>query len=324
MPKFKFKKWMRLENHYNEKYLAYFRNKIPELDLIRYQIQEKIDGANFSFLFTPQNSVDFCKRSGKADGNFYGFQRLFLDEKYNKFIETIQNFVDDEKVNLQFIGELYGKGVQKRINYGNEIYWKWFGIYRDGMLIPLEEEEQIRKILIEAPPFVDIWDLRVPVLQQDASLEEFFDFDVENTKSKISEEDNIEGICCRNYGKILKDGINDYFALKKKTEKFIENVSDRKIPADKNVALELQEVIDHIGSYVNENRTASLFSKEGAITRMEDFRKYMDLYIKDVYEDYNKENENKLYFVEKKGKKTLHRVISTLIRNEIMNEIRKG
>ena len=322
MPKFKFKKWIRFENHYNEKYISYFRNKIPELNFAKFQIQEKIDGANFSFLFTPKEPVEFCKRTGKA-GNFFGYQRLFLNDIYNRFIVTVQNFVDVEKVNLQFVGELFGVGIQKRINYGKHIYWKWFGIYRDGKLIPLEEEEQIRKILIEAPPFVDIWDLRVPVLQMDASLDDFLAFDVEKTKSLIAEDSIVEGICCRNYGEVLYDGFSDYFALKKKTDKFIENVSERKIPVEKNITPKTQNLIDHIGSYVNENRTASLFSKEGVLKEMKEFGKYMGLYTEDVYTDYNKENDNKLYFIDKKEKKLIHKVISTLIRNELIESLKR-
>ena len=135
-----FRKWEKFENHYNEKFISFFENEDPNsIKNSNFQVTEKIDGANFSMIFSPFEPPVYCKRSGKINGDFFNYQRLFEDQEYIEFVKEVQNAVDNMgEIKLQFVGELYGAGIQKRIAYGNKRYWRWFGIYETFVGVPAE------------------------------------------------------------------------------------------------------------------------------------------------------------------------------------------
>ena len=317
----KFKKWKKFENHYNEKFIYFYVKNIPDLDSFKFQIQEKIDGANFSFLFAPLQEISYYKRSGNADRNFFNFRRIFQDPELCLFIEAVQNYIDmlsDDTESIQIIGELYGTGIQRRINYGEKIYWKWFGIYKNEELISLEEEEEMRKQIGEI-----FWNFRVPIIDDNVTLKEFINYPIEGVKSKIAADDLIEGICCRNHGAPIKFK-DDYMLLKKKTQQFQENKGIMRKPPKQELTSEFQVFIDQVMAYVNPNRTASLLSKEGPLDDMKKFGDYMRAYVNDVYDDFNKENDNKLDYLEQSSEKLVRRIVSNSIRYELLAAYNKA
>ena len=321
-----FKKWEKFENHYNEVFVERFDRKNPgRIESAKFQITEKIDGANFAILFEPQSPVRYFKRSGPAGGNFFNYLRLFEEQEYIDFVQNVQDFVDYKKINLQFTGELFGKGIQRRINYGDGKYWRWFGIYEkiDGTgpnLITLDKEKQYRENILKELNY-DIFLLRCPTISDSISYEDFKRLDVEELKSLICE-DIVEGVCCRNWGEIITYGESKLF-LKKKGKKFVENSGKSRKPP-KPMAEEIKQIIEDITPYINKNRTLSLFSKEGELTDIRDFGKYMSLYSKDVFEDYDRDTNYMLDDIPKSDIKSIRRVISSFIKDELMKVLKNG
>ena len=319
-----FKKWYSFENHYNEKFITFFNHKNPDqIQNSEFQITEKLDGANFSIIFTPYESPVFCKRSGVIKEKFFNYHRLFENEEYSNFIEKVQNAVDNMgEIKLQFIGELFGKGIQKRINYGNDIYWRWFGIYEthpgvDTELVTLEKEIEYQRTILSLNNY-DIFSLKTPIYRYSASYKDFQSFEVENLQSLVCD-DLAEGVCIRNWGETIQYG-DDKFLLKKKSEKFVEDAGKiRKAPRE--VPEKITEYVELASTYVNKNRTLSLFSKEGEIKEMKEFGKYMSLYSNDLFEDFDKNNNYILEELDKRDVKLIKKFTSALIREELMRYV---
>ena len=133
----------------------------------------------------------------------------------------------------------------------------------------------------------------------------------------------MEGICIRNWGKTIEYG-ESKFLLKKKSEEFKENSGTSRKPA-KKMPEKINELVEIASTYVNKNRTLSLFSKEGELQNMKDFGKYMSLYSNDLFEDFNKENEYILDNLQKNDVKLIKRIISSeFIREELLNHVKRA
>ena len=310
-----FHKWKSFENHYNEKYLYFWQKQFP-LNDYEFQVQEKIDGANFSFLFEPNKSPTYYKRSGIADHGFFNYRDLFNQQEYNDFVIKVQNYVDNHNNQLQFIGELFGSGIQNRISYGEGRIWRWFGIYENEVLVSLEREKELDEVL-------SIFNLRVPVIEDRVKLVDVFALDVELLTSRLCEF-KPEGICIRNWGEPISFR-NEYFLVKKKSINFMENGGN---PGKKKkkyqINKEEKEVLDRVIDYVNENRTASLISKKGKLDDPKNFGDYMKAYVEDVFVDFDKDNDNFIKNMDKKENKRLRRNISSSIRGELLKSMQRN
>ena len=125
-----FEKYSSIENHYNKKELERTLSICPELQNSKYVIQEKIDGCNFSVYFEKVDDdikITYAKRTSilKDDENFYNYQNVVKKYDFSKVIEFMKN---ENINNIVLYGELYGKGILKRVYYGDEKYLAFFWV----------------------------------------------------------------------------------------------------------------------------------------------------------------------------------------------------
>jgi Rnl2 family RNA ligase len=283
-----------------------------------------VHNSNFSTIFYPEGYIQFARRSDiLSDDNFYDYKSAFQDENWSSFAGNVIDYCFKNQVILQFVGELFGLGVQKRIYYGPGRYWKWYAIYSSKkgsediknldyieMYSLMEKIDLIKDYFIEPLKIVDGLD---EALQYDIKINSLF------TPEGYDKENLMEGVVIRpehNYrvGESL-------FILKHKNEKF----KDNHAPKPKkifNVSEDFNSLYEKVSQFINENRTADLFSKYGPIDSMKDFGKYLGYYSKDVYEEmikfYPLDYEN----LEKEEQKILKKKITSLIKDELMESFR--
>jgi len=329
-----FKKWADIENHYRSKYINKFFITYPDLYKETYHMTEKIDGANFSIILAPHEVVKFAKRSSilNHDDKFYDYKSVFFpnsesinyDKKVSILIKSLlYDYASQNNCTVQLIGELFGKGIQKRIYYGEGKYWKWFATYVDGKLLSLKEELD----LVNSIGFTweDITDIRVPLigtfkLSKDETFEERVnDINLKRnsllTPTDYKEDNLLEGVVIRPWHDYYIG--HDKFIIKYKNEEFKDINKPKKKRSKVQVSKEIQNIIDTIIGYVSENRTQDLFSKQGEIEEPSQLGTYIKLYLKDVYNDFNKDFS--LENFRKEDKKFINKKLT----NKIVQELRK-
>ena len=327
-----FRKWKDIENSYRFDFIEKFVAKYPKLAVNEeYEITEKLDGSNFSITFHKDGHLQFSKRSGIAGDDFYNYKEALKEEKTKDFVSAITSFCVKNLITIQFIGELFGREIQKRINYGNSIFWRWFAIYEfvkeEAFFYTIQEQKEFIKCVFEETDF-DIWNLKVP------------EIGVRNIKDFPSFEEMLDSIDIRqnsiftpyNVKKNIMEGvvvrpINNYqmgdawFILKKKNPEFADNEpKKKKTPIE--IKKEIRDMIDLGVAYVNKNRTHDLFSKYGRLDNMHLFGDYMKHYIKDVMEDFIKDNGHEFSKLEKKDKHIFSKAIMKEIKEELINSFK--
>jgi Rnl2 family RNA ligase len=275
-----FIKYSEIDNSYQTKEMNYWLEKFPQLADETYVIEEKVDGSNISFIFEPNGSFHLAKRSSliEPDENFYNIQSVALKE-YNDIISVVQSFARSTGSSVNLYGELYGKGIQNRINYGDGKYITFFDATIDGKILRrIEIEDLVSSLNIE--------DVLMPHFGLVKGLYNALEFDVEKRPSLIYPEggDFIEGVVIKPYHSL--DYIeNERFYFKKKAEAFKER-SAKKHKEPKSVDSKLVELQSTFREYINENRVLSAFSKCGEINKAEDIGKYIKIVLEDAKKDF--------------------------------------
>lgn len=277
-----FKKYNSIENSYRQKHIMKVIQWYPEVADMKFSIREKIDGSNLQLYFEPGKPVQVGKRScfiGK-DENFFNVWEVLED--YQDVIDKIQTEVENTGYTIRLFGELYGPGVQKRVDYGDKKKLAFFDIEVDGEMWCQFAFERLMEEL-------EITDL-APLLGYTDNLADALNFN-ENFDSKIlnKEENPAEGIVIKPYEKEIELGNGARFVLKKKSDIFTEKM---KVKPAKERAEEANRVIVakmEFQSYVTKNRLLGIFSKHGEIENMDQFGKYIQLLLADAKEDFLKE-----------------------------------
>lgn len=339
-----FKKWSGIENSYNSKFIEKYIDKFPALLKEKFVVTEKIDGSCMSIIFTPDGNFQFAKRNGLIEGkdNFYNYKKIMvrdfsideLDGKefknatqekilMGKFIRVVMPYYcAKHNKTIQLIGELYGKGVQKRIYYGEEVHIKFFGIYEhiNGEVKNYTQEEVI-DFFGHMFSFYGLYMLNLmpPILAKKISLKEALDFNID-FQSKLTpdgyDKDNFaEGIVIRPMSDNYEWGCEN-FIIKIKNEKF-EDRPPKKQKQAKVLPDEVKTLIEEATLYVNRNRTLDLYSKHGKFDEMKKFGEYIKLYIEDVLEDFHKEYPLEMDKLSKDERKSLGKAIVGKIREEL-------
>ena len=332
-----FKKWMSIENHYQNKYIDHFMMRYGgELKGAKFVITEKLDGANFSITFYPEGRWQFARRSGLVPSNetFYDYKSAFQTDEAKKFLELVSIYCMVHKRTLQFVGELYGQGIQKRIHYGPDKYWCWYHVYEhvgEEVLILTPAEAEVLVDNITGNDIKDnalIYEMHVPILGIVIGLEEALEFDI-NIDSKLTPEDYdkpnlMEGIVVRPFDKNYFLGVpgdSSMLILKKKNPEFDDKNKVKKERKQFNVSEDLQSLYDKVIGYVNENRTADLYSKFGIIPAITFLGKYIGYYMKDIHEDIMKDYPLDFDNLEKTEQKWLMKQFAPLIKAELMEDL---
>ncbi len=288
-----FIKYPEIENSYRSKKIDKFLKYNPTARENEYIYQIKYDGSNIQFCFEPHQEMRIAKRSQiiGRDENFHGV--LDIIDNYRDIINYIQIECNDLLAPINLFGEIYGKGIQNRIDYGNEKYIKFFDVAINEDFITYSSIKDVFPKLVEnyfvetfGPiSFHDIFELEVP--------------------------EKHEGIVIKPFNK--KDPNERPLILKKKNEKFEEkmkaNKSKNKTPKEED-PIET-ELFNKLTEYINHNRLKSVFSKEGEIEDEEQIGTYIKLVMDDVRNEFEKDNDlskidrKKLNNIYKKGNREI-------------------
>lgn len=325
-----FKKYSSIENHFNREFMEHVVEQMPQ-DL-QYVVQEKVHGANTSFL-CDGNEVKFAKRTSMLadDEKFYDYPELleaYKDKVLNLFARVKSQH--SEVVTISVFGEMFGglyphndvkanrklTLIQKGVCYTPEHEFYGFDIYlsdgENGWYLPVDEVNEI----FEAEGFFYAKTLFRGTLAECLKYPNAF-------PSKISEwlglpaiEDNIcEGIVIRpvtsmylrNGSRVLIKSKNDRFAEKKSVKKRNKLFAEPVPYSD-----ELKSLVSEVDAYVTENRLTNVVSHIGEVHVPKDFGKIMGLFAKDVLEDFLKEHGGDYSALDKSEQKLLNKELNKL------------
>lgn len=325
-----FKKYSSIENHFNREFMEHVVEQMPQN--LQYVVQEKVHGANTSFL-CDGNEVKFAKRTSMLadDEKFYDYPELleaYKDKVLNLFARV--RLQHSEVVTISVFGEMFGglyphndvkinrklTLIQKGVCYTPEHEFYGFDIYlsdgENGWYLPVDEVNEI----FEAEGFFYAKTLFRGTLAECLKYPNAF-------PSKISEwlglpaiEDNIcEGIVIRpvtpmylrNGSRVLIKSKNERFAEKKSVKKRNKLFAEPVPYSD-----ELKALVAEVDVYVTENRLTNVVSHIGEVHVPKDFGKIMGLFAKDVFEDFLKEHSGDYSALDKSEQKLLNKELNKL------------
>ena len=334
----RFKKYSSIENSFDAEFMDKVRAEMPS-DL-RYVVQEKVHGANTSFL-CDGNDVSFAKRTSVLADNekFYDYEQILAEyrERVMALYADIKSNVEDIE-SISVFGELFGGRyphkevkadnkmtlIQKGVYYTPVHGFYGFDIYLNkadgGRYLSVEETNA----LFEKHGFFYAKTLFSGTLDECLEYPNAF-------QSKISEwlglpaiEDNIcEGVVIRpvvpmylsNRDRVLIKNKNARFAEKKQMKKR-NKLFKEPIPYSE----ELKSLVAEVEAYVNENRLANVISHIGEVSFPKDTGKVLGMFCKDVLEDFLKEHGGEYSGLDKCEQKSLNKEVNKLCSTVLTSE----
>ena len=286
-----FRKYFKIEGAWRDKEIQWWLEKHPELANETYVLQEKIHGANVSWVFGPDGSFSIGKRGSIIrDESFYNHKLMY--ELYGDVIILFRDYACDNNCSMNIYGEWFGEGIQKGVDYGPGKQLRFFDvIVNDVLLAPFEVDDLFSLLNIE--------DMMVPVLGQVDSLRKALDFPIENVVTEIYPEgkSTIEGIVIKPYYNTFfesndPDGVStklgSTFYLKKKNIEFKEKQAQKR-KINVNQPPHVERIKNNFLDYITENRLNNVFSKHGEIQSDKDIGKYIKLMMDDAKEEFTKD-----------------------------------
>lgn len=321
-----FKKYDSIENSYRSKMI----NMIIQgghSDGV-YVVTEKVHGANFSVWLDTENSViKFAKRSGFiGDENF--FNSHLIHEKLAEDIKSLSS----EHLNAKEIvitGELCGghyphgdvennseyKAVQNGLWYSSKLQFLAFDLFIDGECV---DDDTMKKAFdkCELPHLKTLFK---------GSFDECLNYsnEFQTTIPEYFSLPQIDGNICE--GIVIKPITPSYLCsgqrviLKSKNSRHSEKSAKK---PKKVIVLEgkAKGIVEELFTLVTENRLKNVVSKIGEVTK-KDFGKIQGEMIKDIFEEYLKDND--IDDLEKSVKSIVNKMVgtqvSTLIRANFLN-----
>lgn len=300
------KKWPKIRNSYDSKHLSKMLHYNPQIENEAYVITEKIDGSNISWTIYPDGHIRFASRNHflPMDGSFH---KTSIQELYNVDKKILENLAKDAKENdvrITLYGELFGPGIQNRINYGGKRRILYFGMKIDDDFIPWGRFQY--KIPTHRT---------VPVVDIVFGLDKAIAYNVEKLYTSLTVEPDVdiaEGVVIAPLDNVYYDGLGRVFMLKKKSAKFEEKsaAKHKKEP----IPDEVLNAHDVFLQYINENRLLSVISKEGEPESDKDIGKYIRLMIIDAKEDFMTEHSDLVDGFDKKELKIVFNVGSECVK----------
>lgn len=284
-----FKKYSSIENSYRQKYILKCIQEFPDLQNEEFIATEKLDGANIQFYFRPNQPYLVGKRSSYIEEGDGFFDIWSVIPKYEKELNIIQNEVNSTGVELRIYGELFGPGINGRVNYGEERQILFFDAQMNDVWLSPASFDMILVGL-------SLQHMKVPVIGIYKNLNEALEIN-ENFNSKILSIDNnhSEGIVIQPYRKVFLRQ-DSRFILKKKSDNFREKENKAAKPNSKQEMYppEVINAMIEFKTYLNRNRLLGIFSKHGEIKEPKQMGEYIKLMIEDAKEDFLKDNDIKI------------------------------
>lgn len=259
----KFVEYSSIENSYRDREIAAIRNS--GFDTVEWVATEKVHGTNFG-LWPIDGQVRPSQRSGFSDGSFYGCQSV---------VESLAEKV--LKIGFPIYGELFGKGIQKGVDYGE----KRFAAFD----ILMGEE------YADYYTFVSLCDTHgidrcVEIAR--GSFDELLAIDPSFT-TKMGVEgciDTAEGFVMKPVTP-LRFGHGGRVILKKKSPGFSEKATGPKPKVVVEFTPAQQELFDAASGYVTEGRLACVLSKFGEDPK---FQEVLGAFLKDISDEVAKDS----------------------------------
>lgn len=271
-----FKKFSSLENSYRQNLIDKVQHECKDVGL--WIATEKIHGANFSF-WCDGTEVKVASRTQFVDGTFFNCQAVINRYSQGILDWCVRNDVQDFIV----YGELYGKGVQKEVEYGERDF-RAFDVVIDGVV-----QDKLSALAITK----DCGLLFTPVIKT-GSFKECLElpnkFQSWLTPDEFASQDNLaEGLVIEPVEPTwFNNGSRIYF--KNKTEAF----SEKKRQPKEKVVFELSEqesdLLNELLEYNTEQRVSNVLSKIGRVSH-KDFGKILGLTVQDIFEEFTKDTE---------------------------------
>jgi Rnl2 family RNA ligase len=305
----RFTKYNSITNHYNTKELEHFIYNNPYYFSvpIQFEVTEKIHGANFSII-AGNEEVYLARRTGilEKDEKFYGYQDVFSETRYKDIIDEML-LLSETYGEMQLYGELFGKGIQKGVYYGDEKQFLWYALRIQGHVVNGAEADDILHRLAT---------FKVPVIDKvlyspNQSIQEFLEgipsrFDSYLTPDWYTKPNICEGVVIKPYYTPSVIGGN-YFAIKKKNKEYMD-IAPKKVKVEKQYSEEVISLITHYVSYINDTRTQDLMSKMGDLVYSNDMSRYVKVYSKDVMDDFLKQHKEQYSALTKEEQKQVLKV----------------
>ena len=337
-----FKKYSSIENSFNREFMERVMAEMPA-DL-EYVVQEKVHGANTSFL-CDGNEVKFAKRTSVlAEGeNFYEYA-LLLDT-YKDRVLSLYGKVKakyPEITHISVFGEMFGGRyphddvkvshklslIQKGVCYTPEHEFYGFDIYlfqdENNRFLPVDEVNK----LFEAEGFFYAKTLFRGTLAECLKYPNAFESKIAEWLGLPAIEDNIcEGVVIRPVEPMyLRNGSR--VLIKNKNERFSEKKSAKtrnKLFAEPVPYSEaLKALLLEVEVYVTENRLSNVVSHIGEVHFPKDFGKVMGLFSKDALDDFLKEHGSAYTALDKCEQKSLNKELNklctTLVKKVFMSQ----
>lgn len=309
----RFLKYPKIKNTCNEKSLMRIMKQYPDFFEQSFILLEKIDGANFQVFFDEENDdILYGKRSSFLDflnDDFFDFQDTMSE--YLSTLVEMKELVQKKygEGNVRFFGELFGQGIQKRINYGDKKRFLIFDVLHDDRFLPWSEIVNL---------FKDYKDFFVSPISVIKNFEEHEIIDVEKLISADSpSKDLAEGFIIKPYEKIYYDkGYGGPIFFKKKSDKFIEKgkLQKPKTYTNKKLTGKVRELSIAFSELINENRVKSIYSQHGVIKEPKQIGEYIKLVINDAKEDFLEDYREDLKELDKKEAKIVFDVGDKILR----------
>lgn len=334
---FKFKKYSSIENSFNREFMEYVVAEMPP-DL-KYVVQEKVHGANTSFLCDGSN-VQFAKRTSvlAEDEKFYDYPELL--ETYKEKVLKLYTIIKDkypDVASISVFGEMFGglyphnevkrmgklTVIQKGVFYtpAHEFYaFDIFVFSENGdRFLPVVEANE----LFESEGFFYAKTLFEGTLAECLKYPNKFQSNIAQWLGFPALDDNIcEGIVIRPVVPMyLRKGSR--VLIKSKNEKFAEKKSVKKrlkfFMEQPKYSNELNDLLSEVALFVTENRLANVVSHIGEVHVPKDFGKIMGLLTKDSLDDFLKEHGEDYSKLEKPEQKILNKELNKLSAELVKN-----
>lgn len=310
------KKYPSLTNHYNAKDIKRLKecSEYDELkDGVRWVVQEKIHGANFSIKFNCDGTTQYFSRNNDITGeNFYNAKDVIDDTI--KSLHSILVEAVETNTNYIIFGELFGGNIQKGVNYGNDKRILFFDCFVEEntsyFMSPSNFDGFAEQHKIQTVPLIGIYNDFETAMEVNTEFNSYL-------TPKDHEGDNMcEGVVIKPYHVTLYTPLGQLFYIKKKNEKFKEK---QRVKQPVKINSEVERWKGEFEAYVNEERLQSVMSKFGDITDENQIKSYIGYVVNDAKETFLKEepefDETKF---DKKELKSIYNV-GGLVYNLILN-----
>lgn len=279
-----FKRWPKIENSYQQKYIDKFVEECPWLTRAFYIITEKIHGANIQMAFTPgaaSYQVGSRNRWLEPGDKFFSIWEIM--KQLHPTCAVIQKLANYTGESIRLFGEIFGGNIQKGVEYGDNKRILFFGMMENDVLASPMGFEQLMCYL----GWHGMTGTRVvPILAHVQGLEAALAFESEGITrlGPLGVQDNIrEGIVIQPEFRVAQSHKGNHFLLKCKNEKFKEKAHAPK----PSIVDPLLDAWQHIFTrYVCDARVQSVFSKYGLIQEATQIGEYIRWVLQDAKEDF--------------------------------------